>query len=256
MKGFTKEIAELLPTAQLPELHARLRHTLAQCGLMLLTGEPGVGKTAAVRAFCQSLDPTTATVLYLADPTLTARALYRLLADQLGLEAPWSGSECGRAVRQALLARREAGAVPLLLLDEADELPSATLAELRVLQNAEMDLRSPAAVVLIGAPLLRQRLRLQTLAALAQRVTTSYHLVGLTAAETAAYIDLQLALDGTPAVSFTPAAVEDVFHLTRGLPRLINRLCQTALLAAAGSDNSTVVEPRTVKAAAMDCGLA
>lgn len=255
MKAFTKEIDELLPTAQMPELHARLRHTLAQCGLMLLTGEPGVGKTAAVRIFCQSLDPTTCTVLYLADPTLTARALYRLLADQLGLEVPWSGSECGRAVRQALLARREAGAVPLLVLDEADELPTATLGDLRVLQNAAMDARSPAAVVLIGAPLLRQRLRLQTLAALAQRVTAAYHLVGLTAAETAAYIDLQLALDGTPAISFTPAAVEDVFHLTRGVPRLINRLCQTALLAAAGSESS-IVEPRTVKTAAMDCGLA
>jgi general secretion pathway protein A len=255
MKAFTKEIAELLPTAQLPELHARLRHTLAQCGLLVLTGEPGVGKTAAVRAFCQALDPTTATLLYLADPSLRPRALYRLLADQLGLEAPWSGSECGRAVRQALLARREAGAVPLLLLDEADELPTATLAEVRGLQNAEMDHRSPAAVILIGAPLLRQRLRLQTLAALAQRVTATYHLVGLTASETVAYIDLQLALDGTPAVSFTPAAVEDVFHLTRGVPRLINRLCQTALLAAAGSD-SPVVEPRTVKAAAIDCGLA
>jgi general secretion pathway protein A len=255
MKAFTKEVPELLPTTQLPELHARLRHTLGQCGLMLITGEPGVGKTAAVRAFCQSLDPTTCTVIYLADPTLTARSLYRLLADQLGLEAPWSASECGRTVRQCLLARREAGAVPLLLLDEADELPTATLAELRVLQNADMDARSPAAVVLIGAPLLRQRLRLQTLTALAQRVTTSYHLVGLTATETAAYIDLQLALGGTPAVSFTPAAIEDVFHLTRGVPRLINRLCQTALLAAAGSDQP-IVEPRTVKAAAIDCGLA
>ena len=118
-----------------------------------------------------------------------------------------------------------------------------------------MDHRSPAAVILVGAPLLRQRLRLVTLAALAQRVTASYHLVGLTAAETAAYIELQLGLDGTPAVTFTPGAVEDVFHLTRGVPRLINRLCQTALLAASGSEHP-VVEPRTVKAAAMDCGLA
>ena len=210
-----------------------------------------------MRAFSEGLDPTSCTVLYLAsDPTLTARALYRLLADQLGLEVPWSGSESARAVRQALLARREAGAVPLILLDEADELPTATLGELRVLQNAHMDARSPAAVVLIGAPLLRQRLRLQTLAALAQRVTASYQLVGLTTQETAAYIDLQLALDGTPAVTFTPAAVEDVFHLTRGVPRLINHLCQTALLAAAGSDSPAVVEPRTIKAAAADCGLA
>ncbi|HVB10735.1 MAG TPA: AAA family ATPase [Bacillota bacterium] len=255
MRAFTKEISELLPTSQLPELHARLRHTLDQCGLMLITGEPGVGKTAAVRSFCQGLDPTTCAPLYLADPTLSPRALYRLLADQLGLEAPWSASECGRLVRSALLARRQAGAVPLLLLDEADELPLATLGELRVLQNADMDNRSPAAIVLIGAPLLRQRLRLVTLAALAQRVTTSYHLVGLTAAETAAYIDLQLGLDGTPAITFTPAAIDDVFHLTRGVPRLINRLCQTAILAASGGD-PPLVEPRTVKAAAIDCGLA
>ena len=254
MKAFTKEIDQLLATSQLPELHARLRHTLDQCGLMAITGEPGVGKTAATRAFCQALDPTTATVLYLADPTLTPRGLYRLLADLLGLDAPWSAAECCRSVRSALLSRREAGAVPLLLLDEADELPVATLAELRVLQNADMDNRSPAAVVLIGAPALRQRLRLLSLAALAQRITATYHLVGLTSAETSAYIDLQLALDGTPAITFTPAAVEDVFHLTRGVPRLINRLCQSALLAAAASDPS-LVEPRTVKAAAIDCGL-
>ena len=255
MKAFTKEIPELLRTAQLPELHARLRHTFEHRGLMLLTGEPGVGKTAAVRAFCQTLDPTTCTVLYLADPALTTRGLYRLLGASLGLETPWSGSECARLVRQGLLARCEAGAVPLLVLDEADELATATLGELRVLQNAAMDALSPAAVVLIGSPALRQRLRLQTLAPLAQRVTTTYHLVGLTAEETASYLDLQLSLDGTPQLTFTPAAIEDIFHLTRGVPRLINRLCQTAILAAAASDQ-TIVEPRSVKAAAIDCGLA
>lgn len=256
MMAFTKEIAELLPTTQVPELHARLRHTLDQCGLMVVTGEPGVGKTATVRAFCQAVDPTTCTVLYLADPNLTARSLYRLLAEQLAVEVPWSGSEAARAVRQTLLARREAGTVPLIVLDEADELSTSTLGELRVLQNAAMDARSPAAVVLIGAPRLRQHLRMQSLVALAQRVTASYHLVGLTTQETAAYIALQLSVDGTPAVTFTPAAIDDVFHLTRGVPRLINRLCQTALLAAADSDRPDVVEPRTIKAAAADCGLA
>ena len=92
MKAFTKDISELLPTAQLPELHARLRHTLEQRGLMVLSGEPGVGKTATVRAFCGGLDPTTCTVLYLADPGLTTRGLYRLLGAALGLETPWSGS--------------------------------------------------------------------------------------------------------------------------------------------------------------------
>ena len=255
MKAFTKEVPELLATSQLPELHARLRHTLGHCGLMVLTGDPGVGKPAAVRAFCHGLDPTTCTPLYLADPRLTPRALYRLLGAHLGLETPWSASECARAVRQALLSRRQAGAIPLIVLDEADELPTTTLGDLRVLQNAEMDALSPAAVVLVGSPLLRQRLRLVTLAPLAQRVTAAYHLVGLTAAETGAYLELQLSLDGTPAVTFTPAAVEDVFHLTRGVPRLINRLCQTALLAAAGSP-SPVVEPRTIKLAAIDCGLA
>jgi general secretion pathway protein A len=90
---------------------------------------------------------------------------------------------------------------------------------------------------------------------LAQRVTTAYRLVGLTAQETADYVDLQLSLDGTPLTTFTPAAIEDLFHLTRGVPRLINRLCQTALLAATASD-PPVVEPRTIKAAAIDCGLA
>ena len=256
MPAFSKEIAELLPTAQWPELQARLRHTVDQCGLCVISGDLGVGKTAMVRAFCQALDPMTHLLLYLADPALTPRALYRLVGTLLGLDVlPWAVSECARAVRQTLLGRRDAGVTPVLILDEADELSTATLAEVRVLQNAEMDHRSPAAVILIGAPPLRQRLRQVTLAALAQRVTAVYHLVGLTAAETSAYIDLQLSLDGTAAVRFTPAAVEDVFHLTRGVPRLINRLCQTAVLAAAASD-PPVVEPRTVKAAAIDCGLA
>ena len=254
MPAFSKDIDELLPTAQWPELQARLRHTTEHCGLFVLTGDPGVGKTAAVRTFCQSLDPAGHLILYLADPALTPRVLYRLLGAQLGLETPWSASECGRAVRQTLLGRRQAGMVPLLVIDEADDLPTATLAELRVLQNTEMDRLSPTAVVLLGTPLLRQRLRQVTLTALAQRVTSTYHLVGLTSAETAAYIDLQLRLDGTAAVPFTPAAIEDVFHLSRGVPRIINRLCQTALLAATGEP--PIVEPRTVKLAAVDCGLA
>ena len=134
MPAFSKDIDELLPTAQWPELQARLRHTTEHCGLFVLTGDPGVGKTAAVRTFCQSLDPAGHLILYLADPALTPRALYRLLGAQLGLETPWSASECGRVVRQTLLGRRQAGMVPLLVIDEADDLPTATLAELRVLQ--------------------------------------------------------------------------------------------------------------------------
>ena len=174
--------------------------------------ETGATPTARL---AQPVRPVADALAHEQTPTLTPRALYRCLADQLGLPVAWSGGDAARAVRQALLARREAGAVPLLILDEADALPLSTLGELRVLQNAEMDHRSPTAVVLIGAPLLRQHLRLQQLAAL-----------------------------------------EDVFHLTRGVPGLINRVCQTAMLVAAGSERPDVVEPRTVKAAAMDCGLA
>ena len=86
MPAFSKEIDELLPTTQWPEFQARLRHTVAQCGLCVLSGDPGVGKTAAVRAFCDALDPATHLILYLADPALTPRALYRLIAAALGLE--------------------------------------------------------------------------------------------------------------------------------------------------------------------------
>ena len=241
---FTAEVPAdaLFRSGPLEEALARLHFVVDQHGIALLVGEPGSGKSATLRALVATSEPARHKFIYLATPR-SPRGLLQALCHALGLEPAWFAVELQRQVQDALCRLDAHGVTPVLLSDEAQIAPVPVLDELRLLCNTEMDARSPLALVLAGHPSLRRRLALESLAPLAQRLTITMSLPGLSAAQTAAYIEHQLQWAGASRPIFTREVIELIAHHSRGVPRQINRLCTAAMLAAFAVQQPLVEEP-------------
>jgi len=241
---FTAELPPeaLFPSTRLREALARLRYVVEQRALGLLLGEPGAGKSAALRAFVDQADPATHKFIYLANVT-SVRSFYRLLCHALGLVPAHFAADLAQQVQTACVRLLDHGVTPVILCDETQDWPTAVLQEIRLLRNTEMDARSPAAVVLVGHGSLRRHLALEPLRPLAQRIAVTVTLGGLSGTEIAEYVDHQLRWAGAERPLFTHEVIELLAHYSRGLPRQINRLATAALLAADAVGQPLVEEP-------------
>jgi len=242
---FSKELAPsmLHRSKAHAEAVARLTWLIAERALGVLTGEVGAGKTVAVRAATAALDPSRHSVIYLSQPGTGVRGIYAEVVRALG------GSPCfqrSNLVPQAaeLIEREETerGKTVTLVADEGHLYTPDQLESLRLLGNARMDSHSPFALVLVGQPSLRRRLRLGSFAALDQRVGLRYHLDGLAAGETADYVRHHLSLAGRTDSLFSDDAVSLIHQTSRGLPRAVNNLAVAALVAAFAANKAIVDE--------------
>jgi type II secretory pathway predicted ATPase ExeA len=252
---FSRTIAtgELFPTRGQQELSARLTFLVRECGVGLVTGEIGSGKSTAVRAFAASLDFNRYLVIYLANPTTGTTGLYRDLLLSLGVEPPFSQPRLVSRIRTALEeVRTNKHRAPVIVLDEAHLLAQPMFEQLRLLLSDQMDSRSLATLVLVGHPDLRRTLQLSVLEAFQQRVAVKCHLAPLDLEETVGYIKHQVRTAGYVAGPlFTDEAIQRIFEYTKGLPRRINQVCTTALLAGR-IDQKTVVDESTIRKAIAD----
>ena len=201
-------------------------------GFIQITGEVGAGKSTLCRAVLEELGPAYATALVF-NPVLSGMQLLRAILHELGLDD--SGNDRLRLTRRLndfLLGRSQAGQDVALFIDEAQDLTDAMLEEVRLLSNLETDDRKLLQIVLLGQPELRARLARSELRQLRQRITVRYHLGPIAPEETEAYIFHRLAVAGANGrPTFTPAAVRAIHRRSRGVPRLINALCDKTLLA-------------------------
>jgi type II secretory pathway predicted ATPase ExeA len=212
------------------EVLSRLQYVVDHAGFGVITGECGVGKSTVLRHFCRALDPATSPVCYVADSKLTPRTLYPTLLAQLGYEPLRAGLEAKRAVhREFAQMHRRDGLRPLVVIDEAQGLSRDLIEELRYLRNAAMDGHSLIAVVLVGQPELRDRLRLQAYTAIRQRVTVQGQLIPWDRSEVDAYVAQQLQTVGVDHALFTEEALKVVYQATSGIARLVNQLCTQSL---------------------------
>jgi len=188
-------------------------------------------------------------VLYLSDPTVGIRGLMRQMLTQLEIEPAYFKWDLTAKVKNAISkAFTEDHTSTLIIIDEAQLLSTKMLEELRLLTNFRMDSVWPLTLILVGQPTLRQRIRLQSLQALNQRINLRYHLVGLSREETKTYIAHQLKVAGRTDPIFSDDAVELIFAESKGLPRLINTLCTTCLLACCTEEKNIVDQSTVVKA--------
>jgi type II secretory pathway predicted ATPase ExeA len=239
--------SKTIPTDQLfirPGLEqavARIRFCLQENGIGCLVGDIGVGKTVAVRAALDSLDPTRYQRLYVADPGFGVRGIYVTLISALGAQPRFHIAELiGQT--QTLLATEtlERHRQVLLVVDEAQTLSAAQLHVLRVLTSAELDSRSYLTLLLVGQPMLAHRLRMGDFASLDQRITARYTLPPMDLAESLLYVKHQLAVAGRTQPLFADDAVARLHQAANGLPRSLNNLALASLMAAAAEGKDLV----------------
>ena len=221
-------------------------------GFLLLTGEVGAGKTTLSRALLSRLDPSVSTAL-LVNPLLSVPELLKSITKDFGIAVRINSPQKQiDALNKFLLKLAGEGKNALVVVDEAQNLSLEALEALRMLTNLETAKTKLIQILLVGQPELLKRLRSHELRQLDQRITTRYHLVPLTLVEMMRYINHRICIAGGGGkVFFDPKAYKILYSETKGYPRLINLLCDRALMASFVRE-SYVVDRTAVKAAISD----
>ncbi|AWL04087.1 AAA family ATPase [Massilia oculi] len=220
-------------------------------GFVLLTGEIGAGKTTVCRCFIEQI-PDNCRLAYIFNPRLNAEELLQTICDELHIALPPGVSGVKShvdAINRHLLESHAQGLNNVLVIDEAQNLSSEVLEQLRLLTNLETSERKLLQIILIGQPELRTMLARPELEQLAQRVIARYHLGPLSEQETGAYIAHRLAVSGAAGMPFPPGLTPVVHRLTHGVPRRINLLCDRALLGAYVENSPQVTRAILLKSA-------
>jgi general secretion pathway protein A len=203
-------------------------------GFVQLTGEVGTGKTTLCRYLLEHL-PGHVDVALILNPTVTRLELLATICDELGIAYP-ADSTSIKALVDALYAylldAHARGRRTVVIVDEAQHLSAEVLEQLRLLTNLETGKAKLLQIILIGQPELIELMSRNDLRQVAQRVATRYHLAPLTERETRAYVAHRLSTAGQPTMMFDHAALRAVHLASGGVPRLINVMCDRALLGA------------------------
>ena len=231
-------------------LSSLLYGVTSQKGLMALIGDVGTGKTTLCRALLRELPPDVQSALVL-NPHLSDIELIGTILDDLGIERRGATKgELMTTLNQHLLAAGEAGKTVVVVLDEAQQMSVEALEQIRILSTLETATRKLLQIVLVGQPELEDKLRRHELRQLDQRIGIRCYLTPLGKKETARYVEHRLRVAGLPgALPFSRAALVGVHRWSGGVPRVINLLCDRALMAAF-SARAREVTPALVRTAA------
>jgi general secretion pathway protein A len=220
-------------------------------GFIQLTGEVGTGKTTTIRSLLARA-PKNAEIALILNPRLSATEFLRSLCEELGLgvtdSAESNTKELVDLLNRHLLRTHAQGRRVVLIVDEAQNLSPDVLEQIRLLTNLETETQKLLQIILIGQPELRTLLAREDLRQLAQRITGRYHLDPLSREETSAYVRHRLRVAGATAEIFTRAALREIYRVSAGIPRVINIVCDRALLGAYTLDVHQV-QPRLVRRA-------
>ncbi len=242
---FGKDISpsELFQYSGHKEALARIKYLIESQAIGVITGEVGSGKTVAARSAISTAEASKYSVIYISNPSMGTKGIYMQIAASMGEQPKFFLSQL-IAQTTALLAREreEKGKKMVVIFDEAHLLNGAQLEELRLLTNSNMDSTSPFALILIGQPALRQKLRLSTYAALEQRITLKYQVPPMSYEDTRDYNHHHLKLCGRSDALFSDDALALIHQASRGLPRSVNNFSRQALIAAFSNDSAIVDE--------------
>jgi len=205
-------------------------------GIIVVTGEIGTGKTTLCRAYLNRLDRHVKTAFIL-NPYFSETQLLQLILKDLGIEGSFRNKlALIEALNDFLLKESYQGNNVVVIIDEAQNLKSQQLEQIRLLSNLETEKAKLLQIVLVGQPELLQKLKNTSLRQLTQRISVRYHIHPLQKEDIDQYIyhRLKIAMDQSqsePSVQFTPQAIDLIHRLTQGTPRLINILCDRSLLS-------------------------
>ncbi len=207
-------------------------------GFILITGEIGAGKTTLCRAVLDSIRGRAHTAIVL-NPCLSEILLLQTIVGDFGIAGkPKNKKDCFDSLNRFVLEEFHKGFNSVLIIDEAQDLSTKTLEQIRLLSNLETDREKLLQIVLVGQPELRDILDQPSLAQLRQRIGVRFHLTALDLKETEEYIMHRMTVAGLVSGEspFRHDAVEMIYEHSKGVPRLINKLCDLSLLAAYGRE--------------------
>jgi general secretion pathway protein A len=211
-------------------------------GFVALTGEVGTGKTTLCRCLLEQL-PEDVEIALIFNPRLDSRELLASLCDEFHIAHPGAGASLKQLIdllNRHLLEVHAAGRRAIVLIDEAQNLSFEVLEQVRLLTNLETNRAKLLQIILVGQPELAELLAQPELRQLSQRITARYHLRPLSKAETQEYIGHRLAVCGVRQALFSRAAIAEIHRRAEGVPRLVNVLCDRALLGAYSLGQSEV----------------
>jgi general secretion pathway protein A len=210
-------------------------------GFVVITGEVGAGKTTLIETFLRELQ-TDVVIAQINQTQLSPTAFLQTVLVQFGF-SPFNMKkpEILATLNQFLVEQHGGGRRVLLIIDEAQNLSNRVLEEVRLLSGVETTKEKVLRIILVGQPELNDKLNSQELLQLTQRVRLRFHLTALTKAETTAYIDHRLEVAGSQGRRiFAEDTYATIYRYTGGVPRLVNTLCDTCLMAAYGKDKDSV----------------
>ncbi len=214
----------------------------SRAGFVLLTGEVGTGKTTLLRSFLNRLDADGHRTALIFNPCLSSLELLRSINRELGLA--WESEsrlELLQALNEFLLEQKAAGSRVVLVMDEAQNLSVEVLEQIRLISNLETETDKLLQIVLSGQPELLSLLAREELRQLNQRITVRYHLLPMGFDSMQRYIEHRMELAGSyRAATFSKAALKRIFRFSGGVPRLVNIVCDRALLIGFTQDERAI----------------
>jgi general secretion pathway protein A len=257
--GLTEAPFSIAPNPRYLFMSRRHRDALAHLlfgiqsdgGFVLLTGEVGTGKTTLCRCLLEQIPSDVETAFVLNPLAGRGRALMATICSEFGIKHPAKASlkTLVDQLNTYLLDSHSNHRKAVLIIDEAQNLSYELLEQLRLLTNLETNERKLLQIILLGQPELLEMLEDRRLRQLSQRIIARFHLDALDSNETEAYITHRLAIANGPPTLFTRSAMKRVYRISSGIPRVINLICDRALLGTYAEDKQQVT-PRTISRAA------
>jgi len=220
-------------------------------GFVLLTGEIGTGKTTVCRCLLEQV-PEHSAIAFIFNPKLTVDELLATVCDEFGITYPEKNKSIKvfvDLINTFLLNAYGAGRKAVLIIDEAQNLSSDVLEQLRLLTNLETSQKKLLQIILLGQPELRDKLSRPELYQLSQRIIARYHLGSLSKEDVKAYVVHRLSVAGVQNTLFPDSALGTLYSMTGGVPRLINIICDRALLGAFVNEKAKITSSILKKAA-------
>jgi type II secretory pathway predicted ATPase ExeA len=248
---FAKDIppGDIFMSASGEELRQRLQYIKEKRGIMLITGDPGTGKTLQVRAFVCELNENHYRYFYIPLSTVNVLDFYRQLSYSLGGEPCYKKTQLFYSIQQCIKGYVEnTKKIPVIIFDEAHLFINENFSELQIITNFSLDSVDPAVFLLVGQPHLRDRLLRPIHQSFHQRITLKFHLCTFTKEETMAYIEHHLRVAGVSENIFTPNALGALHQVSLGVARIINALAIKTLTIGALEKRDSLTEEEVYRA--------